>query len=644
LLDHKLLEFEGGLPMLHIFLDAFSGKRGATMSEGRPTVEWPDNTVWLASYPRSGNTYLRSILWTCFGLPTGSVYPDDLRGDLAVSQQVGHFEAAAHGQFSADFLRLPLVKTHERPFDDQKAIYIVRNGRDCCRSLLEFYRADGQRDVNLDDIIVGQHYFGSWSGHFRAWDPEARPNTLFLRFEELTQDFDGTLERLGKFLEMRPLHTVPPKLVPARGVGPHWLSPGSRPGRAMTSAQEALFDRLHGDVMGRLGYPTAPSQTNARAEISSFPLFTSIKPPTGERELSYLRKCLISWRAAGFNPISINGPAETEQLRGFDLPVAFHATAADGEPRIGAILDAIRASEARLAGIINSDCKIVNYPGLVANLKAQMDGAVVLARRVDLGLDFRPTTQHGGFDAFFFDTKVIPRDDCGFSIAEPWWDHWFPLACEMSGARLETLAVPLLTHIAHPAQRGDQTFIRAGRRFWGALQNWHSRGDMPESLLSKIPADLPFNSVPSWEQLSRLAVTTTAWLNEYRPQTISIMGPQASDVEMMLRFYGRAIAETETRLQSEIAILQAEISSFRAEISSLRNSRSWRLTAPLRWMVISVRAIAAAARTRIKERRILRGKGLGILIPCPSGTKPRRRIATNRKIVDSNITSRWMVD
>jgi hypothetical protein len=161
-------------------LGVFSGKQGS--------IAWPDNTVWLASYPRSGNTYLRSILWTCFGLQTGSIYRNDLRGDPAVSQQAGHFEGAAHGQFSADFLRLPLVKTHGLPVDDRKAIYIVRNGRDCCCSLQEFCQAEGHGNVSLDEIIAGRRDFGSWSAHFLAWDPESQTHYYLPFFRPLRGD------------------------------------------------------------------------------------------------------------------------------------------------------------------------------------------------------------------------------------------------------------------------------------------------------------------------------------------------------------------------------------------------------------------------------------------------------------------------
>ena len=144
-------------------IGADDGARVAKQS----AVAWPDNTVWLASYPRSGNTYLRSILWNCFGLKSGSVYPDRIREDPVVSQHVGHYDGAVRGLFSAEFRRLPLIKTHEWPSDGRKAIYVVRNGRESCLSLWEFLRLTGY-DVPLDDIIAGRHHFGSWSAHLAA--------------------------------------------------------------------------------------------------------------------------------------------------------------------------------------------------------------------------------------------------------------------------------------------------------------------------------------------------------------------------------------------------------------------------------------------------------------------------------------------
>src|SRR5215467_9721453 len=134
--------------------------------------------------------------------------------------------------------------------------------------------------------------------------------------------------------------------------------------------------------------------------MSSFSLFTSIKPPATADELSYLRDCLNSWRAAGFDAVAVNGPAEIQALRSFDLPVEFAVTATDGKPRIGTILSAIRARGSRLAGIINSDCRIIGYPNAAAGLQAGLERTAVLAWRIDVGPDLRPTTMRGGFDAY----------------------------------------------------------------------------------------------------------------------------------------------------------------------------------------------------------------------------------------------------
>jgi hypothetical protein len=259
--------------MLREWLEANGGTAsdiGPRIADRR-RIAWPDNTVWLVSYPRSGNTYLRALLWACFGLRTGSVYPYDVRNDPEMESRIGVFRGAAEGLFSPEFRKLPLIKTHEWPTDSHKAIYIVRNGRDSCRSLWQFLRATGY-DVDLDDIIAGRHHFGSWSGHFLAWNPVVRPNTLLLRFETMTSDFAGTLDRLAIFLDRRPISAAPPPLIAKAGRGPQWLSPASSVRRNLTAAQETEFDRLHGATMAALGYAEPPAASPAPFDGAAVPL------------------------------------------------------------------------------------------------------------------------------------------------------------------------------------------------------------------------------------------------------------------------------------------------------------------------------------------------------------------------------------
>jgi hypothetical protein len=215
------------------------------------------------------------------------------------------------------------------------------------------------------------------------------------------------------------------------------------------------------------------------ALMAPFPLFTSIRPPRNATETDLLRSCLASWMAAGFQPVAVNGPAETEALRSLDLPIEFSGMASDGKPRIGAILSAIRERGCTFAGIINSDCKIVCYPDLAANLSAGLEGGAAIAWRLDVG---GTTAQRYGFDGFFFDSAVMPEDDCGFSIGEPFWDTWFPIACEAAGARVEVIEVPLLTHKVHPLNWSDGDWLRGAHRFWPVFRSWHARGVLPETL------------------------------------------------------------------------------------------------------------------------------------------------------------------
>ena len=173
----------------------------------------------------------------------------------------------------------------------------------------------------------------------------------------------------------------------------------------------------------------------------------------------------------------------------------------------------------------------------------------------------------------------------------------------MSGAWVETLAVPLLTHKAHPANWNEQSFICSGNRFWTAFQGWHLRGAVPKSLLAQIPNGWRLDGTPSVDQLGHLCSIIPAWLHDSRPQNISIMGPQAAEVEAVLRFYWLAMqfAELADIRKAELDELTRLAESRKAELAAIRNSTSWRMTAPLRAAVASARGFVSTLKPRPKR-------------------------------------------
>jgi hypothetical protein len=206
--------------------------------------------VWLASYPRSGNTFLRTILWHCFELRSASVYPKDLGGNRALEDYVGHIE---HGPGIRNQLGengIPLIKTHERPQDANPAIYIVRDGRAACVSLWRF----GGRTIPLEAVIAGQHRFGTWADHLLAWKPKHRPNTLLLRYEDLRDDLPVCLRSIGRFLGRPPTgESVPERDAIAASDG-HWVRKESSWQAELTGPTLARFNELNRGILEEYGY------------------------------------------------------------------------------------------------------------------------------------------------------------------------------------------------------------------------------------------------------------------------------------------------------------------------------------------------------------------------------------------------------
>lgn len=221
--------------------------------------------VWLASYPRSGNSFLRTALYAHFGCRSATKYhlnEGEGRSEYKLRTPLSLGELAA----SRD---LYFVKTHDLPArDDFPAIYQVRDGRD---SLLSYaWRVlEKEQGLNRTKItpraframltnLMTSHRspFGTWSSNAAAW--YRRPRTVHLRFEEMIRTpalVVDAIRRLG--LDLAPL----PNPVMPTFTQLHQARPGSfRQGKEGAWKQEfpadllAEFWALHGKMMDRLGY------------------------------------------------------------------------------------------------------------------------------------------------------------------------------------------------------------------------------------------------------------------------------------------------------------------------------------------------------------------------------------------------------
>jgi len=205
--------------------------------------------IWLASWPRSGNTFLRTILWHCFGYKSSSVYPNDLAGNKPLEEYVGHIERATQNTMESSNHNIPsLVKTHEPPSDRNPAIYVVRDGRPACVSFWKFYN----QSLPLTSVIAGQHRFGSWGQHIVRWNPLNRPRTLFLKYEEMLSDLQGTIEKIASYLNKDPIRNeIPPRENIAKVGGQH-VKLKSDWTEVLTKEYLDLFWQVNGEMMNEI--------------------------------------------------------------------------------------------------------------------------------------------------------------------------------------------------------------------------------------------------------------------------------------------------------------------------------------------------------------------------------------------------------
>lgn len=184
--------------------------------------------LWLASYPKSGNTWLRLFLFNY-------LFDPDIPAPINQAQRIGPgdataalYRAAAKGRpFNTHDTKTVLtlrphviaahagtgaavnfMKTHNANIDmagsplipaalTRGALYIIRNPLDMAVSFAHHYKVshdhvtealDSAAHVtNPDDTVVHQ-YLGNWSKHVRSWERAKGFPTKLIRYEDMTAD------------------------------------------------------------------------------------------------------------------------------------------------------------------------------------------------------------------------------------------------------------------------------------------------------------------------------------------------------------------------------------------------------------------------------------------------------------------------
>jgi len=235
--------------------------------------------IWLASYPRSGNTFFRILLNHLYGIKTYSIYNDPLFDELKGSSEIiGHQRLELPFEDLVASEKVFFIKTHNLPNDNHPAIYLIRDGRDSLVSFAYYLMSfgDGSSKKSLlsrvkrltgwnesaeilrNLIIASGGDYGSWSENVNQW--KSREGlTCIIKYEDLIVDPAGQTARTlseiglseqlllaGKVPSFEELHERWPKFF-RKGKSGGWRS-------AMDPELEVLFWKYHGETMQELGY------------------------------------------------------------------------------------------------------------------------------------------------------------------------------------------------------------------------------------------------------------------------------------------------------------------------------------------------------------------------------------------------------
>lgn len=174
-----------------------------------------DGDVLVASFPKSGTTWIQEIIWQI----VNGAESNGRTSDVNMEEKFPYLEYVYPGLKALKKRPSPrFIKTH-MPYHllpisvrqgHGKVIYIARNPKDVCVSYYHFTRMlsvlnfRGDFDHFLENFVSGRVAFGPWSDHVKQfWGHKGEENILFVSYEDLQKDASGVIRRIADFLGYR---------------------------------------------------------------------------------------------------------------------------------------------------------------------------------------------------------------------------------------------------------------------------------------------------------------------------------------------------------------------------------------------------------------------------------------------------------
>ena len=196
--------------------------------------------IWCASYPKSGNTWVRAIIASLVYSKNGifnfdmlrkvSLFPKrfyfkDFINDYSDLKKISQHWIDAQEKINRDG-KLKIYKTHNgnynflgNDFTNKKntagVIYIVRDPRNVIASISNHYQLNLQESVNFlldekrflynkndpndlseENIIT---LLGSWKSHYNSW--KISSNSILIRYEDLLTNTKLEIKKISDFIK-----------------------------------------------------------------------------------------------------------------------------------------------------------------------------------------------------------------------------------------------------------------------------------------------------------------------------------------------------------------------------------------------------------------------------------------------------------